>query len=122
MKSEQTYQRIWRHVAAIPPGQVASYGQIARLAGIPRGARIVGPALGRAPASLALPWHRVISASGKISLPAGSRARRVQIERLQVEGVCVAAGRVDMQHYAWRPTLDELLWGPAAMDPDAADG
>ena len=66
------YRRVWNAVAAIPPGTVASYGQIAELAGYKRGARYVGRALGAAPDRNTLPWHRVVSAQGKISIPSSS--------------------------------------------------
>ena len=66
-------ERIWKAVAEIPHGQVASYGGIARRAGAPRRARLVGHALKVAPDSLELPWHRVLSAQGRISLPAVRR-------------------------------------------------
>jgi len=103
---------IWRVVAAIPRGRVATYGQVANLAGLPRGARRVGWALGRAPAALRLPWHRVVAAGGRIALPEGSASRRTQIARLRADGVPVANGRVSLRLFQWSPGLDELLWGP----------
>lgn len=62
-------ERIWTVVAAIPVGRVATYGQVAELAGLPRGARAVGLAMARLPAGTRLPWHRVINATGKVSIP-----------------------------------------------------
>jgi methylated-DNA-protein-cysteine methyltransferase-like protein len=103
---------IWQVVSAIPRGRVATYGQVAGLAGQPRGARQVGRALGLAPAALGLPWYRVLAAGGRIALPAGSASRRTQIARLRAEGVVVTNGRVPMARYQWAPSLDELLWGP----------
>lgn len=114
-KTNNTYPRIWNVVAAIPPGCVASYGQIAELAGIGRGARMVGWALGQAPDRTALPWHRVLNAQGRISIPKSSRSREEQISRLTAEGVVVNDGRVDMRRYRWEPDIDELVWGPAAF-------
>lgn len=105
-------RRIWAAVAAIPRGRVASYGEVAARAGLPRGARLVGRALAECPAGI--PWHRVLGASGRISLPPGSAAFREQRRRLEREGVAVAAnGRVAAAHFE-RGTgnLDELLWGP----------
>jgi|ETNmetMinimDraft_28_1059901.scaffolds.fasta_scaffold481367_1 methylated-DNA-protein-cysteine methyltransferase-like protein len=125
MGTDGRYRRIWNQVSIIPPGKVASYGQIAQLAGIPRGARMVGRALGRAPAELKLPWHRVLNAQGRIALPAGSRGYRLQQERLQQEGIEVTSGRVDLSRFEWRPTLDELVWGPrmlGASDPSSDSG
>ncbi len=58
------YQRIWRTVQAIPEGRVASYGQIADLAGLPRRARLVGRALGEVPDDLTVPWHRCLEVTG----------------------------------------------------------
>lgn len=105
-------QAIWRVIAAIPPGRVASYGQVAALAGLPRGARQVARALRHAPTELGLPWHRVIAVNGRIAIPASSRGYRTQISRLRGEGIVVISGRVDMRVYRWAPRLDELLWGP----------
>ena len=112
---EGRYARIWAAVAAIPEGCVASYGQIAEFAGVPRGARIVGRALGRSPRELALPWHRVINAQGRIALPKNSRGYRRQIELLRAESVTVVEGRVDMERFRWQPDLDEMVWGPPAL-------
>jgi len=118
MADQGLYKRVWSKVALIPPGQVASYGQIAELAGIARGARMIGRALGRAPRELNLPWHRVLNAKGQISLPPGSRSATRQKELLQEEGVILRSGKVDMSRYQWEPSLDELLWGPP-LDLDA---
>ncbi len=104
-------ERIWKAVAQIPHGQVASYGGIARRAGLPRRARLVGHALKIAPASLKLPWHRVVNARGAISLPAGSTAHRTQRRLLEEEGVVFRNGRVDLMN-SGGPDLDTLLWRP----------
>ncbi|MEZ5562688.1 MAG: methylated-DNA--[protein]-cysteine S-methyltransferase [Gammaproteobacteria bacterium] len=109
---------IWRVIAAIPRGQVASYGQIAALAGLPRGARQVARALRHAPKELGLPWHRVLAVNGRIAIPASSAGYRAQISRLRAEGIVVNAGRVDMRAYRWVPRLDELLWGPLPDLPE----
>jgi methylated-DNA-protein-cysteine methyltransferase-like protein len=115
-------RRIWAVVAAIPRGRVASYGEVAARAGLPRGARLVGRALAQCPA--ALPWHRVLGASGRISLPPGSAAFREQRRRLEREGVPVAAnGRVAATHFDRDPAgLDELLWGPPPRRGRAVPG
>jgi len=112
---DDRYERIWAAVSAIPAGRVASYGQIAEVAGVPRGARMVGRALGRSPRELELPWYRVINAQGKIALPKSSRGYQRQIELLRAESVTVVSGRVDMNKYRWQPDLDELVWGPPAL-------
>lgn len=104
-------ERIWKAVAEIPYGQVASYGGIARRAGLPRRARLVGRALRLAPDSLELPWHRVLNAQGRISLPAGSKAHRTQRRLLEAEGIVFRRGRVDLAR-SGQPDLDALLWKP----------
>jgi len=80
-------QRIWQVITLIPPGKVTTYGEVARQAGMPGAARRVGRALRGLPAETRIPWHRVINAQGRISLPAGSAARSRQIKRLKEEGV-----------------------------------
>ena len=104
-------ERIWKAVAEIPYGEVASYGGIARRAGAPRRARLVGHALKVAPDALKLPWHRVLNAQGRISLPAGSKAHRQQRRLLEAEGVVFRNGRVDVSR-SGKTDLDALLWKP----------
>lgn len=108
MTPEERERRVVDAVRGIPVGSVASYGQIADLAGIPRGARQVGYVLRTTAA--AVPWHRVLTASGKIAFPEGSRQFREQARRLDAEEVAVDRGRVDMPRYRWRPDIDELIW------------
>ena len=108
-------RRIWETIAEIPPGCVANYGQVAEIAGIPRGARQVGYALRHVPDGLDLPWHRVIQASGRSAFAPDSAAFRRQRDRLEREGVVMQGGKVDMSRYRWRPALDELLWKPSLM-------
>jgi methylated-DNA-protein-cysteine methyltransferase-like protein len=105
------YAQIWKAVAEIPYGQVSTYGRIAALAGYDRQARMVGYALHSLPAGSDLPWHRVINAAGRISLPTDSDAYREQRQRLLSEGIRFKGDKVDLAHYAWQPSLDELLWG-----------
>lgn len=113
---------IWRVIAAIPSGRVASYGQIAALAGLPRGARQVARALRHAPAGLGLPWHRVLAVNGRIAIPVTNSGHRTQIRRLRAEGIVVNADRVNMRAYRWVPRLDELLWGSLLdMPTDSPD-
>ncbi|MGQ0834624.1 MAG: MGMT family protein [Gammaproteobacteria bacterium] len=97
---------IWRAVRAIPRGTTVSYGEIAQRAGLPGRARLVGYALRKGPADLALPWFRVTAAHGRIAFPKGSRLHAEQIRRLRREGVRIERGRA----IARRPNLDELLW------------
>ena len=102
-------ERIWRTVLAIPPGKVASYGQIADLAGLPGRARMVGKALGRAPQSLQLPWFRVLRSSGEIAFPRGTDGAREQTRLLELEQVPVKNNRVNLKEHGWQPDLAELL-------------
>jgi methylated-DNA-protein-cysteine methyltransferase-like protein len=106
-------RRIWDTILDIPAGKVASYGQLAEIAGIPRGARQTAYALRHAPDELQLPWYRVITASGKIAFENGSPSFREQRDRLRAEGVVVNAGKIDMERFRWQPDLDELLWKPS---------
>ena len=114
MNRQARLERIWESIRDIPPGNVASYGQIAEIAGIPRGARQVAYALRVAPSELELPWFRVITASGKIAFKPGTGAFERQRDRLRDEGVVVTAGKVDMGKFRWQPDLDELLWKPTS--------
>ncbi len=102
-------------VCAIPCGRVASYGQIAELAGIARGARQVGYVLRTLEAGHDVPWHRVVRASGLIAFDENSRPFAEQRERLAREGVKVSRGRIDMKQFRWQPDIDELLWKPTSM-------
>lgn len=112
-------RRIVELIAGIPEGKVASYGQIARLAGIPRGARQVAYTLRHRSTGLSLPWHRVLRASGHIAFPADSPQFNRQKKRLVSEGIGVHRGRVDLARYGWEPDIDELLWKPSvAWDAD----
>lgn len=111
MTDRKLLERIWKAVAGIPRGEVASYGGIARRAGLPRRARLVGRALKVAPAALKLPWHRVLNSQGRISLPAGSKAHRMQRRLLEEEGIVFRRGRVDVSKSA-QFDLDALLWKP----------
>ena len=95
-------QRIAAVVAQIPPGRVATYGQVAAQAGNRRAARQVAWAL-RAYAGRNLPWHRVIGAGGAIRLPEGGGLER-QRALLLAEGVAVDPdGRLDLAAFQWRP-------------------
>ena len=114
MDRETRMRRIWETIQDIPPGSVANYGQIAEIAGIPRGARQVGYALRFTPEGLELPWHRVVQSSGKSAFDPNSRAFGTQRDRLADEGVTVLKGKVNMSKYRWEPGLDELLWKPTS--------
>lgn len=101
--------KILAAIRAIPRGQVAGYGEIARRAGLPGRARLVARILsGNDDARL--PWHRVLRSDGRIAFPEGSKGYREQSQRLRAEGVRVEQGRVRGLKAA--RTLDEALWGP----------
>jgi methylated-DNA-protein-cysteine methyltransferase-like protein len=93
-------ERIWQVVAMIPRGRVASYGQIAALAGMPRHARLVGRTMRELPEGSKLPWHRVVNASLKISQRRGSVGHIEQKKRLLSEGVEFVGERIP-KAYRW---------------------
>ncbi|WP_346839229.1 MGMT family protein [Microbulbifer sp. SAOS-129_SWC] len=88
-------------LAQIPRGCVITYGDLASMAGYPRAARLAGQTLRKLPRDTRLPWHRVINAQGRISLPEPGAQR--QIARLEREGITLVNGRVDLVRYRWRP-------------------
>jgi methylated-DNA-protein-cysteine methyltransferase-like protein len=85
----------------IPTGRVVAYGQLARLAGLPGAARLVGHVLRELPEASRLPWHRVVNAQGKISLPPDSPGFIEQERRLRAEGVDCVNGKLALKHYQW---------------------
>lgn len=105
LTSPGRYERIYAIVSQIPYGQVATYGQVAELAGLPGHARLVGYALYRvALPDRSIPWHRVINAQGKVSeSPQRNGSDRLQRELLEDEGIIFSADqRIDLKQYAWR--------------------
>ena len=96
-------RKIYRTICRIPRGYVATYGQIAQLAGMPRQARRVGHALRTLPRGSAVPWQRVVNASGGISRRGDPVSEHLQIELLRFEGVVVRNGRIPLDRYQWRP-------------------
>ena len=111
---EARRQRILATVGEVPEGFVASYGQIAELAGMPRGARQVGWALRSLRDNEDVPWHRIVTASGRLAFAVGNANWRRQRGLLAAEGVALSNERVDMRSCRWQPDLDELLWKPSA--------
>ncbi len=95
-------------VRAIPRGQVAGYGEVARRAGLPGRARLAARVLS-GNTDPALPWHRVLRSDGRIAFPEGSQGFREQARRLRDEGVAVANGRVRIARAV--PDLDAEVWG-----------
>ncbi|HET9390778.1 MAG TPA: MGMT family protein [Steroidobacteraceae bacterium] len=87
-------QAIWHVVSRVPRGRVATYGEVARAAGLPGRARLAGRALREVPEGMHLPWHRILGAGGRIVFPPHSRHHREQARLLRSEGVAVKDGRV----------------------------
>jgi len=108
MKTE-ALEAIWQTVRTIPRGHVATYGTVARLAGLPGRARLVGYALRVAPTRMRLPWHRIVAAGERITFPKNTREHAEQSRRLRAEGVKVTNGRVQRRSAV---DLDEVLWKP----------
>ena len=95
-------QRIWLTVCAIPEGKVSTYGDIAERAGLPGASRRVGAALRKLPKGSQVPWHRVVNASGKSSLPPGSNGEDRQRALLADEGVLLGSGgKSVLKRYRW---------------------
>jgi methylated-DNA-protein-cysteine methyltransferase-like protein len=102
---------IRKAVRAIKRGTFASYGEVARRAGLPGRARLVGQVLRESGDESRLPWHRVTGAGGRIAFPAGSKNAREQLRRLEREGVRARGQRVLQKPAASSArTLDALLW------------
>jgi methylated-DNA-protein-cysteine methyltransferase-like protein len=110
MAVSDTYLAIYAVVGHIPAGSVATYGQVAGLAGLPGRARLVGYALSALKGRPAIPWHRVINAHGRISpRSCGSDADMEQRLRLEQEGVHFdASGRIALERFLWRQHLPEV--------------
>ena len=106
--SADSYPRIYAVVRRIPRGRVATYGQVAALAGLPHAPRVAGYALHALPDGSPVPWHRVVAAGGRLSLgrlsPHGAITQRLRLEK---EGVRFdARGCADMERFRWRAGLD----------------
>ena len=94
---------IYDVIARIPKGRVATYGQIASLAGMAGRARQVGYALAATPESVRVPWHRVINAKGEVSeRRGGDTFERIQRSLLEAEGLVFdERGRIDLKRFGW---------------------
>jgi len=100
-QNARTWERIWAVVRGIPPGRVATYGQVAALAGFASQPRLAGYALHALPDGSAVPWHRVINARGRISLPARTGQYALQRSMLEAEGITFAGERIDLRRHGW---------------------
>jgi len=104
-KTTSTRERIYAVVSRIPRGRVATYGQVAGLAGLPGQARLVGYALSALPDRSRVPWHRVVNARGRVSARRdGGPMATVQRVLLEGEGVSFDKGSIRLEAYRWRPT------------------
>ena len=105
-----SYDRIYQAVRRVPPGRVATYGQIAGSAGLGRHARLVGYALNACEDDV--PWHRIVNSRGEISSRADPFYENLQRARLESEGVEFdARGRISLARFGW------LVEGPL-VEPD----
>lgn len=105
---------VWEVVSGITPGHVMSYGEVARLAGFPRHARMVSRAMSRSTSDL--PWYRVLRSDRSLAFEPGSEAYNRQKTLLQNEGVKFINGKAVTEGSGEAVDLDKLLWGPPAQD------
>lgn len=94
-------EAIYLALMNIPAGKVITYGELAALAGQPGAARRVGTLMSQLSEKTRLPWHRVVNAQGKISLPAGSAGHQLQQARLEAEGVIFERGKINLSIYRY---------------------
>lgn len=99
--SQTVFERIYEVVKQIPKGKVATYGQIAAMAGNPRWARVVGYALHVNPDPEHIPCFRVVNRNGEVSKAFAFGGENMQIKLLQSEGVKFKDGKVDLSKYQW---------------------
>jgi methylated-DNA-protein-cysteine methyltransferase related protein len=103
------YREIWAVVCRIPRGKVATYGQVAEIAGRPRQPRLVGYALRALPENAGVPWHRVVNAAGAVSRRSGGPSgyeETFQHALLKQEGIRFDShGRLDLEECRWRPRI-----------------
>ena len=109
MPGKSAAEKILAAIRAVPRGQVAGYGEIARRAGLPGRARLVARMLSEND-DPKLPWHRILRSDGRIAFPPDHAQFAEQQQRLRSEGVLVENGRVRGQRAA--ASLDEILWAP----------
>lgn len=104
--TESRYRPFYEVVRNVPEGRVATYGQIAMLAGKPGRARLVGFALRSLEEDSEVPWHRVVNAGGRISRRGLGDSEHFQRVLLQAEGVDFSdGGRIDLRRFQWNPDV-----------------
>lgn len=101
-KNDTAFQKIYDVVKQIPQGKVATYGQIAALAGNKHWARVVGYALHANPDPDHIPCYRVVNREGRVSPAFAFGGQNRQIELLKADGIPCSAGRVDLERYQWK--------------------
>ena len=101
LTQQQRKEAIYLALAQIPKGKVITYGNLAKLAGMPNGARLAGRLMCELPEGSKLPWHRVINSQGKLSISENSESYREQIRRLEKEGVVIINGKIKLSIYAY---------------------
>ncbi|MCW8397891.1 MGMT family protein [Legionella sp. PATHC038] len=94
-------KEVLKLIKSIPRGKVVTYGDIARLAGHPQGARGVGWLLHSCTKSHSLPWQRVLKSGGSLSFPANNPLYFQQQELLEQEEIVITNGKVDLKKYSW---------------------
>lgn len=97
----ESYRRIWSAVKKIPKGKVSTYGDVARLSGLPGHARLAGYAMYNLPDGSEVPWHRVVNAKGMISIPPKRSSSALQKRLLQLEGIVFRAGKIELKEFRW---------------------
>lgn len=104
------FEKIYEVVCKIPKGKVATYGQVAMLAGNPRWSRVVGYALHNNPKPMVIPCHRVVNREGRVAPAFAFGGEFVQRELLEKEGIVFKKdGLIDLKKYLWQPDLDIFI-------------
>ena len=106
---KSAFELIYDIVKQIPRGKVATYGQVASLAGNRRWSRVVGYALHANPDPEHIPCHRVVNRLGKVSKAFAFGGENRQIALLEAEGVRIKNGRVDLEKYRWNRVTLEMM-------------
>lgn len=103
------YPQIYKVVKLIPYGKVATYGQVADLAGLMGKPRVVGYALYRVTTDADIPWHRVINAKGEVSR-SSLRDGNDDLQQLllEKEGITFKKGKLELSKYRWKPDFTQL--------------
>ncbi|NJL83974.1 MAG: methyltransferase [Chloroflexaceae bacterium] len=116
----KSYERIYQIVRQIPIGKVATYGQVANLAGLPGQARLIGYSLFRVPVDADIPWHRVVNAKGEVSHSLRRHGSDyLQRSLLEQEGIVFSeSGKINLQRDQWRSPIKNMLRPPAFQPED----